>query len=185
MGRTRQPPLRLEAADRLRFCSLWNVPQDISSVRWEQLTTLALYNEAPTNAASILPLAANLRCCALLFSANSSHDGIAIRHPRIETLVLLHYGERDLDALTLPALRHLELSGFSFPSNTADSLSAFVARSRCRLRHLRLVCNDAVPRLVVDTCRRAVPHTSVLTVRREDHRQDEDGWNTEEYWTVR
>ncbi|KAF7305730.1 F-box domain-containing protein [Mycena chlorophos] len=188
-----QTPIRFEDADRLRILSLWNVPRNDDSVRWEQLTCLSLFNVSVLDAARTVALAPNLRCCAFSLGEVTNLDpGTFIEHHRIHTLVLIYFSNTHLDAFVLPALRRLEISGFIDSRDAVDPVKAFVERSRCRLTHLRLADGDggdsdsdrARSAVASGVFQSALPGTLVATVRRpsEQGREDEDRWITDEYW---
>ncbi|KAF7294124.1 F-box domain-containing protein [Mycena chlorophos] len=179
-----QTPIRLKSADRLRFLSLWNVPRNDSSVHWEQLTCMSLFNVSIEDAAHTVALAPNLRCCAFSLREAATYSETFIQHSRIDTLILIYFIAPHLDALILPSLRRLEISGYHTPANTGvDSLRGFTNRSRCRLTHLRLVDPTERVRSELDKYQSALPGTLVLTASRKEQLQEEENWwMTDEYW---
>ncbi|KAF7313033.1 F-box domain-containing protein [Mycena kentingensis (nom. inval.)] len=137
-------PIRLRDAP-LRTLYLWGEAYDLESVSWKQLTCLMLFCTEFEYCAPVLREATGLLHCKLLLR-DITAEAIHITLPRLQTLVIQTDDDIDgevdcLGHFTLPAVRRLELDRvfLEFPGpGPGPTISAFVARSQCRLERLQI-----------------------------------------------
>ncbi|KAJ7073854.1 hypothetical protein C8F01DRAFT_3813 [Mycena amicta] len=177
----------LQNAHLLRSISLWNIGYDISSLPWDQLTSLALINNNFVQSAVILQAAPNLLRCQLSPRDEGTVEGIRIRLPRLEILSLDSSGDKNIDenilgVFTLPSLRKLEISERLLGLYAVERLKSLILRSGCRLERLRIISISAQSsQRVVDACCIAFPHVDIDAF---DYWRFSDDWQAEkeEYW---
>ncbi|KAJ7073866.1 hypothetical protein C8F01DRAFT_3915 [Mycena amicta] len=182
--------LQSDNAPRLRFLCLWNIDHGVRSLPWHQLTSLALMNTRFVDSAPILQAATNLLRCKLFTQGGGSVEGLDSIHihlPRLELLSFDSLNAPDLDenrlgVFTLPSLRRLEVSDRLLGPNrhAIERLNSLVARSGCRLEHVRVIsmgggapAHDRDWQSLVEACRVAFPLVDVDDRERDFSAGDE------------
>ncbi|KAJ6468669.1 hypothetical protein C8R47DRAFT_1151296 [Mycena vitilis] len=158
------------------------VLSDIGALRtnfpWAQLTSLKLPEAHPCRYVSILVQTRNLVHCELrIYGALLDHGNVGpeedIQLPRLEFLTLIHVGgelvKDFLPTLIVPALRNLEIPESYLAPDPIASLTAFVAKSGCRLEELHLTGTISVPE---SSYRQAFP--SLRNISFENVMDDDD-----------
>ncbi|KAJ7073837.1 hypothetical protein C8F01DRAFT_1098499 [Mycena amicta] len=177
----------------LRAVYLWNVRYDVSSLPWDQLTSLALRPTSFIECAPILQLATHLRSCKLFMHASGTAEGTHLQLPRLEFLSFIittstvdsDLERTGLDALTLPSLRKLELSARFLGGRGAERLKSLISRSRSEglLERLRIVSKSSRRSNSdeLDACRVTFP---LVDIDKIDHWRIRHEWQLEkaEYW---
>ncbi|KAJ7507102.1 hypothetical protein B0H11DRAFT_1849618 [Mycena galericulata] len=109
---------------------------------WSQLTVLFVHWISTGDCANVLKQAINLIYCQLcIFDVEANFNSSDITLPQLETLRLrMSFGSETtfLDALTLPALRNLQLQEHFILPNPVSTLVSLVTRSRCTLQELSI-----------------------------------------------
>ncbi|KAJ7186503.1 hypothetical protein C8R46DRAFT_1057355 [Mycena filopes] len=151
----------------LRSVMLDDLTADVLVLPWAQLTSLRLNRVYPYECVPILKQTPNLVYCELrLFDAQFTEANPDILHPHLETLVLLEGSggvPNYLATFIAPALRTLRVPEPFLGLNPIDSLSAFIAKSGCKLRDVRVTARGVAS---PDEYRRAFPSILMLSFTR-------------------
>ncbi|KAJ7073836.1 hypothetical protein C8F01DRAFT_1098497 [Mycena amicta] len=176
-----QQTISLHNAELLRVVYLWEIPYGITSLPWNQLTSLVLRGTTFTAATPILKIAQNLRSCKL--SLIGIGEGIHVQLPQLEFMSVtsdvhhLTHNDTGLALFTLPSLRKLEIDQRLLGVHAVERLKAFISRSRCSLERLRI--GFLTDESVVNACCIAFPFVDVDSI---DYRPHISWLENEEYW---
>ncbi|KAJ6492580.1 hypothetical protein C8R47DRAFT_1121152 [Mycena vitilis] len=151
----------------LRTVTLVNKAALRLKLPWAQLTSLALLNVHSSDCVPILLQTRNLVRCELHFcqETRNTEPQQDIPLPSLESLIFTDPGEQSvtdfLPALTVPALRSLQIPESYLLPNPIDSLKAFILKSGCQL--VKLFIADVIL-VLEDSYREAFPLLRKLSV---------------------
>ncbi|KAJ7896038.1 hypothetical protein B0H14DRAFT_2495581 [Mycena olivaceomarginata] len=133
--------LACHEAPLLRTAVLNAVAAGSAILPWTQLTSLTLLLVSPKECVPILRHTLNLVYCKLELIEDGEDDGVTppdIIPSSLRSLTLDGNGSvsRFLKSLLVPALHNLQIAESCLGSNTIDTLTSFLSKSRCQLQEL-------------------------------------------------
>ncbi|KAJ7659327.1 hypothetical protein DFH06DRAFT_1406502, partial [Mycena polygramma] len=132
------PPVPL-----LRAATLWDFRCPSDLLPWSQLTSLIVITKPASDCTTILQQTVNLVHCELMVNADGTSQP-DIHLPRLESLVLGSHSRFDdpargyLSSFIVPTLIRLQIPEVFIEPNPIRGLSAFIAKSHCKLEELRM-----------------------------------------------
>ncbi|KAJ7150057.1 hypothetical protein C8R43DRAFT_951612 [Mycena crocata] len=134
--------ITLGAAPLLRSVKAITSPDTAIILPWSQLTSLVLLSIYPSQATAILQQTTSIVHCEISFVCFGPVQKPDVELPFLQSFILIDEDDIQppfLYSLILPALRTLEISHLDLGTPPFDVLRAFISKSGCTLRDLRII----------------------------------------------